>query len=117
MNEIKTEDYQIHHDAENHIVTFSGTLRLRTVAYQPITDLLNQAAALKPDSLTLDLRELALLNSAGINTLTKFLIQLRNQKTSAVLVKGNQQISWQRKSLRNLQRLMAGVKFDLDWSN
>lgn len=117
MNEIKTETYQIHHDSDKHVITFSGVLRLQTAAYQPISDLLNQAAALEPGCLTLDLYNLKMLNSAGINTLTKFLIQLRNQKAGQIQVRGNQGVSWQRKSLRNLQRLMSGIDFDLVWED
>jgi hypothetical protein len=116
MNEIKTEDYQIIHDQESQIITFSGVLCLGSGAYQPIDDLLSQAAAQKMDRIILDLRDLSLLNSAGINTLTRFLIRVRDQKSGSVMVRGNQAFDWQRKSLRNFQRLMGDMPFDLDWS-
>jgi hypothetical protein len=116
MNEISTADYQIFHDQESQSITLSGVLRLGSGNYQPIDDLLSRAATQEMDRLVLDLRNLSLLNSAGINTLVRFLIRVRDKKLCSVMVRGNQAFAWQRKTLRNFQRLMGDIPFDLEWS-
>jgi hypothetical protein len=116
MEEIKTDDYQITYNPANSTVTWSGSLRLREAEYEPITTLLVSAAGAKAAELTLDLRRLQFLNSGGINVLSRFLIQLRSQPAGAITVQANQAHPWQLKTLRNLQRLMRGVKMDILWS-
>jgi hypothetical protein len=115
MESIQTEDYQVTINSDNDRIKFVGELRLQTKDYLPITELLNQVAIQKPPTITLDLLELRKFNSSGINMLTKFLLHLRNQSWSAVVIKGNQAIIWQRKYLRNLHRLMRGIEFNLEW--
>jgi hypothetical protein len=116
MEEIKTDDYRIAFNPETDTVDWSGTLRLREVDYRPIADLLGRAADSKAAEITVDLRELSFLNSGGINVLSRFLLQVRNNQSSALTVRANQAHAWQRKSLRNVQRLMRGVKMDLVWN-
>ena len=112
--EISHEDYQVHYDEGAATVTCQGAFRLRgRAAYQPILDLLMQAADAKPGTLTLDVSALEFLNSSGINTLSKFILQVRKHKTSTVLIKGSHQYPWQGKSLTNFQRLLPGLHLEL----
>ena len=63
--------------------------------------------------MTLDLRQLQFLNSSGINALSKFILHVRNQKVSQVLVQGSARFPWQEKSLINLQRLLPTLKLEI----
>jgi hypothetical protein len=112
--EIKTTDYYINYDAEISAITCAGSLRLSGMEeYAPIIDLLNTVAEQEPPSISLDLRQLEFLNSSGINVLSKFVIKIRQKKQIQMLVQGSKKISWQGKSLKNLQRLMPTLQ--LEW--
>lgn len=113
--EIIHEDYQVRYDEANAVVTCQGSFRLSGgEEYQPILDLLIEAADAKPNTLTLDVRELKFLNSSGINVLSKFVLQVRKLKASEVVVRGSTQFPWQGKSLKNLGRLLPGLQLEID---
>ncbi len=113
--DIVHEDYQVRFDEANGVVTCQGSFRLRGAEeYQPILDLLISAADAMPSTLTLDVRELQFLNSSGINTLSKFVLQVRKHKVSQVLIRGNAIFPWQAKSLKNFQRLLPGLRLEID---
>ena len=113
--EIKTKDYTLQYDRATQTVTCSGAIRLSPVEeYAPIVDLLNEVADSSPNTVTLDLRNLEFLNSSGINIFSKFVIKVRQQKNIQIAIKGSKQIPWQRKSLKNLQRLMPSLQLELE---
>ncbi len=113
--DVTHEDYQVHYDEGNAIVTCQGSFRLRGgEEYAPILQVLMEAADAKPASLTLDVRELQFLNSSGINTLSKFILQVRKHKSSQVVIKGSSQYPWQQKSLKNFQRLLPGLLLEIE---
>lgn len=113
--EIKHEDYSVTYDQTAATITCAGSFRLQGNAeYAPILQLLMEAAGAKPSKITLDLRELRFLNSSGINTLSKFVIQVRKHKASRIVVKGSRQFPWQRKSLKNFQRLLPGLQLEIE---
>ena len=72
-------------------------------------DFLTQEAS----SLTIDLRNLELLNSSGINTLSKFVIKARDGRIGTLLIKGSGQYFWQGKILNNLKKLMPTLLVEL----
>jgi hypothetical protein len=112
--EVKGTNYHVTYDPTIATVSFHGTLRLRGMnEYDPIVQLLDDVIGEVPATITLDLRDLQFLNSSGINIFLKFVIKIREQHQSKLIVLGSQQISWQQKSLQNLQRLMSGVQ--LKW--
>ncbi|MBD1829701.1 hypothetical protein NDI47_10670 [Microcoleus vaginatus GB1-A2] len=112
--EIKTEDYRIWYDPATATVSFVGSLRLRGPAeYAPIVQLLGKVAEVEPAKITLDLQQLEYLNSAGINMLSKFIIEVRQKARVQMAVQGSQHIAWQGKSLKNFQRLMPGLQWEL----
>lgn len=113
--EITNDTYKVQYDAETTTVKFQGSLRLGGMAeYAPIVDLLNEIVAQEPSVITLDLTNLEFLNSSGISMLSKFVINVRKQGKSKIIIKGSQDIPWQGKSLKNLQRLMPNLQLDLE---
>jgi hypothetical protein len=104
---IQDDDYSVTYQADSQQVVFGGTLRLGgTEEYTPLAGLLQQALDTQPEILTLNLRNLAFVNSSGINMLSKFVIKVRQQGHTKLVVLGSAEVPWQTKSLKNLQRLL-----------
>ena len=113
--EITHDEYQVQYDESSGTITCQGSFRLRGgEEYKPILELLIQAADAKPEMLILDVRELRFLNSSGINTLSKFILQVRKNSVSQVLIQGSSQYPWQQKSLTNLQRLLPELQLEIE---
>lgn len=114
MKEIKGEDYRVTYNPSSVTVSFQGELSLGSPEdYQPIVSLLKETVVEDPETLSLDLRQLEFLNSAGISMLSKFVITLRKKENTQVIVRGSDDIPWQRKSLKNLQRLLTTLKLEM----
>ena len=112
--DISHDDDQVNYDEANAVVTCRGSFRLHGGdAYQPILDLLITAADSRAERLTLDVRELQFLNSSGINTLSKFILRVRKNQSSQVVIQGSAQFPWQAKSLKNFQRLLPDLQLDI----
>jgi hypothetical protein len=112
--EVKNKEYSVSYQPENALVTCKGSLSLNgTAEYEPMLNLLLQAADQQMQQLTLNLCELTFLNSSGINTFTKFVIQVRKRQNLQLRILGYEEIAWQVKLLRNLQRLMPTLEIDL----
>ncbi len=113
--EIKTDDYSVKYDIESDMVVCKGSLLLNSSAeYAPILDLFNTAAEKQVKPLTLDVRELEFLNSSGINTFTKFIVNVRKKKILQLIAVGYGEIPWQVRFLKNLQRLMPALVLKLE---
>ena len=113
---ITGEEYSVEYNNNTQAVTFIGSMRLRTSdEYEPINQLLHQAhdATADGETLTLDFSELKFLNSSGINVVSRFVIHGRKQAKINMVVRGSQEIYWQKKSLTNLQRLWPKVKIEI----
>ncbi|MBF2048492.1 MAG: slr1659 superfamily regulator [Leptolyngbya sp. IPPAS B-1204] len=112
--EIQTKDYSVQYDATTATVHFQGLLLLNgTEEYAPITQLLNQLIEQQLSILTLNLQQLRMLNSSGFQMLSKFVMKARQYEDIQILIRGNQNISWQTRSLQNLQRLMPAIQIEL----
>ncbi len=110
---IQDELYSVGYDRDSGTIQLKGTLRLNgSEEYAPIMNLLSQALDQHP-VLLLDLHGLEFLNSSGIATLSRFVIDCRNRKTVALTLRGNKSVAWQGKSLINLQRLMPALSLEL----
>lgn len=107
------EDYKVQYDDETATIRCSGSFRLHGEEYQPVLDLMTRAADMKPALLTLDVRELQFLNSSGINTLSKLILQVRKHSVSGIVVLGSTRFPWQEKSLKNLQRLLPTLRLEI----
>lgn len=110
---IQNELYAVAYDNSLGAIYLKGTLRLNGVEeYAPIVNVLARALE-EHTSLILDLRELAFLNSSGIATLSRFVIDCRNRKTCTLTIHGSRTVAWQGKSLLNLQRLMPALQMQM----
>lgn len=110
------EDYTVQHDPASQAVSFAGSIRLQSMEdYAPIRQLLDGAlgSAAAGSAVLLDFRHLRFLNSSGINTISRFVIDARKQDNVLLKVMGNQEIYWQQKSLTNLQRLWPKVQIEI----
>lgn len=114
IQEIKGEDYSIQYAPESVTVTFQGELSLSgPPEYAPIAELLDEVANGEPPTITLNLKKLGFVNSSGISMLSKFVISVRKKKTIQLLVLGSNDIPWQQKSLKNLEKLLPTLKLEL----
>lgn len=108
--EVKTDDYKIWYEPATATVYFQGLLRESGIAeYKPIEQLLEEAIANEPATITMNLQGLEFLNSSGLSVLSRFVIGVRKKKTIQLVVKGSKGIPWQEKILGNWQRLMPAL--------
>jgi hypothetical protein len=115
IQEIKGQDYIIQYDPKSVTVSFKGELSLGGPAdYAPIVQLLDEVANPEPSTITLNLKQLEFLNSSGISMLSKFVIAVRKKKTIQLLVVGSNDVPWQQKSLKNLEKLLPTLKLELE---
>lgn len=116
MNEntyIEDEGYRVVFEHTQKVVQMSGVMRLNGLQeYAPITALLSNALE-SGECLTLDLTNLEFLNSSGIATLSKFVIEARKHQPLQLTIKGSKHAAWQSKSLTNLKRLMPTLDLQL----
>lgn len=110
MLKIQGDNYHVWYEETNKTVHFEGTLRLRTVAeYSPIIQLLSNVANNPTNRVNLNFKSLYALNSSGISMLSKFVIEIRDKSKLQVIIKASNNINWQPKALKNLQRLMPNL--------
>ena len=111
---IQTDDYKVEYNPATATVICQGFLQLASMKdYAPITALLDQATEAASQKIILDLKELKLLNSCGINMISKFVIRVRKKQKIHMVVQGSAEHEWQEKTLINLQRLMPNLQ--LQW--
>jgi len=111
--EIKADDYQIWYDPDSSTVFFRGFLRLDGIeGYTPVMNLLMNALE-QSSQICLNLEALEFLNSSGISTLSIFVVRVRERKNVQLLLRGSNQVLWQTRSMKNLQRLMPSLQLEL----
>ena len=109
--EVKGKHYEVECDPDSATIYFKGDIALGGPKdYAPIVNLLDQVANLNPPIITLNVKELAFLNSSGISMLSKFVQGMRKKKATQLVVLGSKKMPWQSKSLKNLERLLPGLK-------
>ncbi|MDJ0897721.1 MAG: hypothetical protein QNJ55_02840 [Xenococcus sp. MO_188.B8] len=115
IEEIKDKDYAVQYDSESTKVDFTGLLSLGgPKEYAPIANLLNNIVTSEPNQMTLDLRKLEFLNSSGISMLSKFVLGLRKKKGVKLVILGSNEMPWQGKSLKNLQKFLPSLKLEIE---
>ena len=113
--EISSESYRVTYEPITTTITWQGLFRLQGLeGYASIAELLNTVADQKPEIITLDMKGVTFLNSSGVNIISKFVLRVRNHKTSQLVIQGTSQIPWQNKSLKSLQRLMPTIRLKFD---
>lgn len=114
MKSLTGDGYQIEFDEQGGRVRMCGSLRLGGLAeYAPLAQLLDEALVGR-QALQVDLAELEFLNSSGIATLSKFVINARSRKECELTIRGSEEVPWQGKSLNNLKRLMPALALRFD---
>ena len=115
IEEIKEKDYTVQYDSDSSTVEFSGLVSLAgPKEYAPIAELLNKIAADRPGQMTLNLRQLEFLNSSGISMLSKFVLGLRKKKGIQLVILGSNEMPWQGKSLKNLQKFLPSLRLVIE---
>ena len=81
--------------------------------YQKMLKFLNEIINTEISDLTINIKNLELLNSSGIDMLSKFVIGIRKSKSVQLTIIGSDKMSWQEKLLKNLKRLLPSstIKF------
>jgi len=112
---IKTDDFSVEYKDSDGVVRFAGSLRLlNLLEYEPVKKLLLDAHDRASGALTLDFRELKFLNSSGITAVSTFVISARKQKKIGLRILGSRDVSWQDKSLQNLNKLWSDVVINME---
>ncbi|MCJ8282433.1 MAG: DUF6272 family protein [Rivularia sp. ALOHA_DT_140] len=112
--EVKGENFNIAYDNTSKAVNFTGRIRLRGLQkYTVVFDLFDKVLERNGNSITLDLQNLELINSSGIDMLSKFILTSRKKKTVEVKVIGSDSKTWQTRLLKNLKRLMPKLEYEL----
>ena len=115
IEEIKDQDYIVQYNSDTSLVNFIGLLSLKgPKEYAPIANLLNKIVADEPEEMTLNLKKLEFLNSSGISMLSKFVLGLRKKKSIQLIILGSNEMPWQGKSLKNLQKFLPSLKLEID---
>jgi len=116
--EINADKYSINYNANDGVVTCSGSLLLNGMQeYEPIFQLLKNAALERREKdLTVDIRDLKFLNSSGINMMTKFIIYIGDVAILDLnlIIVGYKRVAWQEKLSKNLKRLMPTLQTKLE---
>lgn len=111
--EITGNEYRVHRADGSAKITFEGTLRLSgTKAYKPIAQLLQEVGEDGTDVVTLDMSNLQFLNSAGINMLYKFALNLSRKGGTKLIVFGSESFPWQKKVLGNLNHFVKDLEIE-----
>ncbi len=112
---IEGQDYSVRLNKAENTVIFAGELSLgEPTEYHPIKDILESVAQEDPENMTINLQKLLFLNSSGISMLSKFVISLRKKKRLQLIVLGSEEVPWQKKSLKNLQKFLPGLKLEIN---
>ena len=115
ITEIIDNNYSISYDADTVTIKCTGYFRLRgTEEYAPMLELLYAVADHGLPELNMDVTGLEFLNSSGINMLSKFVLRLRKGAPVKLTIHASETYPWQKKSLRNFQKLQPGT--DIQYS-
>ena len=113
--EVKGNGYQVQYESESATVYFTGEIALGGPKdYAPIVKVLDKVAESEAATITLNVKDLAFLNSSGISMLSKFVQGMRKKKGVQLIVLGSKKVPWQAKSLKNLERLLPGLKLVIE---
>ena len=108
---IEDKDYSVAYEQAERRVRFAGQLRLRSPRDSgPILQLLRTVHAEGGPTLTLDLRDLDMLNSSGIGTFGQFLVEVRKARQTQVKILGSAAKPWQGRTLALLRKIWDQVE-------
>jgi hypothetical protein len=109
--QVSGNTYRVWREQDAARVNFEGSLRLSgSMAYMPIVQLLEEVGELGAETVILDLSKLQFLNSAGINMVYKFALNLNKKGGSKLIVYGSSSFPWQKKMLSHLDRFIDDLE-------
>ena len=112
--EVKGEHFAIIYNNNSKAVNFTGRVRLRGLQeYTVVFELFDKVLEINKNLITIDLQNLDLLNSSGIDMLSKFIITARKKKTVDIKIIGSSSKTWQARLLKNMQRLMPKLEYEM----
>jgi hypothetical protein len=138
--ELQGEKYYIKYEPSQGTLELEGTLRLygasgyfslegfqqhlsgahaeatpsASPSYECLKDILDELVTLKPSSIVLHLQKLQNLNSSVINLLSKFALSIYTETTSQLTIYAKQELPWQIKMLKNIQKLNPDIILELN---
>src|SRR5258708_5745896 len=108
MNEI--DEYAIDCETEPSTAALRGVMRLQsTDAYDRLFEPLREAMRSSRGPYTLDLRDVALMNSSGIRALAGLVLLARSESVPLVL-RVRASVPWQKKTVTSLKLLYVALE-------
>jgi hypothetical protein len=109
------QDFQIEFDEIQNILKFSGVLRSNNIEeFEKIKGFMLDVYDLEKIELILDFTQLEFMNSAGISTLCRFVMDAKEKSLKKMLkIIGNITILWQVKSFENLIKIWDKIALEL----
>lgn len=104
--EIKDKEFTLKYDANTGRLVFAGLLRRMSKDYKEIQDLLDHVARTPPPKLDIDVCALKMMNSSGLNTMSRFILGLRARSGIQVTFYGSKEIVWHAKTLQNMKHFL-----------
>jgi hypothetical protein len=102
--------YSIEFDPQTGSLTLAGRLTLMTRDYEPMRELLDHVLRLAPPRLDVDIQRLRLINSSGLNILSRFVLGLRARPAVEVVFHGSSEVVWQAKTLANMKCFLPSAR-------
>jgi hypothetical protein len=102
--------YSVIYDDVKTCFHFTGIICLNDRKhYQAIMDLVDEIYHIDASAQKWNIKNLQLLDSAGMGQLYHFVLNHRTEGAFALSVEGDSQISWQQKFLPNLQKMNRNI--------
>lgn len=103
---MESDLFKIQYDNADHTVYFKGTLRMNNLDdFSKIKKFLLEIFDLESPCLIMNFVDLEYMNSAGMNTMCQFILEVKDNTDKIIKVIGNDTILWQKKSFNNLKIL------------
>lgn len=107
--EIKDKEFTVKFDPAAGTLVITGILRLMNKDYKEIQDLLDHVARTPPPKLDVDMRQLKMINSSGLNTMSRFVLALRSKAGVQVTFHGAKDQVWHAKTLQNMKHFLPSA--------
>lgn len=108
--EIRDKEFSVTYEPQTGGLRFAGVLRLMTKDYRDIQELLEQILRAAPPRLDIDLQALEMINSSGLNTLSRFILGLRSRPQIQVTIHGSRHVVWHTKTLTNMKHFLPSAE-------
>jgi len=110
MLELRDIGFYLIYDEATNTLYYEGVLRLSGEEYQPMMDFLNKILDTHPTCLTIDMQKLEFLNSSGITTLARYLLNVTKNHQIPLCIHTSSQHRWQEKSVAIFQKILPKLE-------